>query len=325
MMFSWRSSRLCRLWIVVFLLAASAAGQSPVGEVFASDATVKGSVVLAGGGTRVMSGSSVTAGEATATMKLLRGGEVRVCRGSSVSVTSSPTGREIMFSLNSGTIETRYSLPNSTDTVMTPDFQISLAGPGAFHFAISADERGNTCIQALPSNTGSVIISELMGDGSYKLKPDEQLFFRAGHASNPGKVTANCGCPAPLPVLRAQTAPPKPKAEPEAAPPATTPLLAVPAASQAELTSPPPTEKPGEIHVQVDAPFVFRASEPVPEAAIVVAQVELSPLPVLPDPVVLPPAPKAAAAPEAQPEIQPKPKKPKKKGFWARLASLFGG
>ena len=51
------------LFLLTALLGASPGrAQSPVGEVFASDASIKGSMVLAAGGMEVMSGSTVAAG-----------------------------------------------------------------------------------------------------------------------------------------------------------------------------------------------------------------------------------------------------------------------
>src|SRR4051794_1007623 len=113
--------------------------QAVVGEMFASDAIVRGSVLFASGGTQIQSGSSVTAGDAAAVLRLRRGGEVRVCPRTGVSVAASPNGRDLLWGMNSGSIEAHFTLSASSDTVMTPDFRILLAGPGIFHFAISAD------------------------------------------------------------------------------------------------------------------------------------------------------------------------------------------
>src|SRR5919201_3314598 len=64
-------------------------GDDVVGEVYASDASVHGSVMLLSGGTRLLSGSTVTAGGRSASVHLLRGGELRVCPETSATVSAS--------------------------------------------------------------------------------------------------------------------------------------------------------------------------------------------------------------------------------------------
>jgi hypothetical protein len=348
--------------------------QNPVGEVFAADATVKGSVVLAGTGMRVLPGSSVTAGKQTATLRLTRGGEVRVCPGSSVSVSSSASGRDLLWSMGTGAMETHFSLQASADAVMTPDFRLLLAGPGEFHFAIRADSRGNTCVRALGSNTASIIVTELMGEGIYQVRPGEQVYFHEGRVAQPEATTPlDCGCPPPPPVEHAEVAPPEPppaapqetrpaespvpapaatvKEEPppapvvreevpppapakqeEAAPPPAPVVPPAPAqeepapalvASQAPETAPPPEIAPGELHVQVDAPLVFRAEEPAaPPKEVAAGSAPPASVPAstpavqAPPPATSEPAP-AAAAPQPQ-------KKKKRGGFFGFLARLFG-
>jgi hypothetical protein len=94
------------------------------------------------------------------------------------------------------------------------------------------------------------------------------------------------------------------------------------------LSAPLPPEKPGETHVQVEAPFVFRADEPVPASMpspYTVARLHISQVP-LPEvtPEVAPPAEEPAAVAATQAAAEAK----KKKGFFARLrgalASMFG-
>lgn len=355
--FSLRSSTAAALCLLVVLALAtgSAGAQDALAEVFASDATVRGSVVLAGSGTRVLSGSSISAGAQAAVVRLVRGGEVRVCPGNSVTLASATGGRELLWGVGTGAIEVHYALQGSSDTLMTPDFRLLLAGPGAFHFALSSDNRGNTCVRSLAGATSSVIVQEMAGSGSYQVRPGDQVLFRDGRMSEVDSTTPlSCGCPAPADVHRAENASPKPEPEkaaaapPPAPPPAPVmkdaepevedvaanvshpnPLAGLPPPSPAEVTAPLPAQPPGEVQIQVDAPFVFQAAEPIPETAPMIARVSVGSLPQWPafEPVVLPP-PAPSPQPPQQAKVEPAPKPKKKGGFFgffrAIFASIFG-
>ncbi len=296
-------------------------------------------------GSRLASGSAITAGSETTVLRVSGGGEVRVCPGTTVSVTPSQTKRDLMLGLSTGAIEAHYSLRASADAVLTPDFRILFAGPGEFHFAISADAHGNTCVRALKGNTSSAIVSELMGDRIYQVKPAEQAVFHAGQINKvDGDVPLECGCPAPSPVMRAQAAfaPNVPDSElpekvrvgertAENANPVPAAKVAGGSASAAGKslsaanpptrlsngpeTAPLPPSQPNDLHVQVDAPLIFNAKNRAASA---------------------PPAPVQAAqelpmedSPARQVHLDavvqaPAPEKPEHRGLLHRVKGFFG-
>src|SRR5271169_4420867 len=184
--------------------------QQTVGELFASDASVKGGVVLANSGTKVMSGSSIAAGAQIATLKLERGGSMMICPGTSLAVTTSQNGRQLMFSMDTGTVEMDYPIGAAADNLLTPDFRLLLPGPGRLHIAVRVNPKGDTCVQALPSNSSAIVVSEGMGDESYQVKPNEAVLFNGGRISGALPAHESCGCPAPPPAQVANVAPPPP-------------------------------------------------------------------------------------------------------------------
>lgn len=293
--------------VLVLALQGSAAAQQAIGDLYAADASVKGSVVLAGSGTSVLSGSSIQAGAQAATLKLERGGNLLVCEGTKLSITASQSGREMLFSLNSGNVEMNYPLGAEADTLLTPDLRLLMPGPGTVHVAVRVSAQGDTCVQSLPGNVAAIVVSETMGDATYQVKPDEAVLFKSGHLNQANSSRQNCGCPAaqPVPTLVAKAAP--------APPPATTPKPPAP-----QPATPPP---PPEQHMAVEAPFIFRGSDPAPDLSANVAFLRLENTKVVQfEPTVLPPPNGKRKSAPSQPAQTAK---KESHGFFSKVGAFF--
>ncbi len=286
-----------RRWPLALLLLAATPllAQKPIGELIAEGASVRGMVSLEGGGTRVLGGSQITAGEAAARLHLVRGGDIRVCPKTSLSVNADVEGKAMVFGLNGGALEVDYPLGGGSDSLLTPDFRVQLIGPGNFHFAISVSPAGDTCLRPLAGNDASLFLAEMMGSDSYQLTPGKSVLFKGGRISQATTAPAACGCPA-------TAAPPKPAPEPVHP-------------NTVLETNLVPASQP-ETHLKADTTFTYYGKDESQDVTVTVARLSASrddshlTLAMLPR--VIPPATAAAT-----------PKPEKKQRLWQRLGGMM--
>lgn len=310
---SWR-------WAAPLLLCICANAQSPVGVLFASDPSAPSFAQPAGMGMTVLPGSELSAGIAPAALQLARGGQVRICPHSQLSVNSGSQG--LMLSMNAGALEISYQVNQSvTDLVVTPDFNIRLAGPAAYHFALGLNDHGDTCFKPLPGNTAGIVFSELLGSDVYGVAADEAAFFPEGKLAGRRALDHPCGCPVAVPAMRAPAQPEAPT-RPDNGETAERVVVA-----SHEVAAPSPPEQHGQSHMEVETPFVFSAKAAALPGAV--AKIDFSALPNMffvqdeADPVVLSLKPPEPPVKQANPEPSAATKK-EKKGFMARLKGFLG-
>jgi len=310
---------------LLLLLTCTVWGQSsgsgtPVGELFA---TVPGAPTVAqpaGTGMSVASGSELAAGVAPASLKLTRGGQVRLCPQTHLTV--SDAGAGLMLGMGTGAVEIDYRVGQGAgDVLITPDFNVRLAGANTYHFALGVSGRGDTCFKPLPGNTAGILFTEVMGTDSFGTSSNEAMIFSGGKVAGRAALKEACGCPeAPAPpVLRAE-AEPAPNPRPN--------LNAPEPAPSHDPTTPVPSARNGEAPVVVGTPFVFSAEARPPA----VGRLQLSSLPNTffaqeePEPVVLVEKRADVSAQESseKPAVPAKKEKEQHKGFMARLKGFFG-
>ncbi|HKD12972.1 MAG TPA: hypothetical protein VKE71_00375 [Candidatus Angelobacter sp.] len=182
------------------------------------------------------------------------------------------------MAMDTGSLELDYPINDLADTLITPDFKITLAGPGVFHFALGVNNQGDTCIKPMRGNSAGIIVSEMLGNDFYQVRPDQAILFAGGKLSGRTSLIGECGCPKPPPVMVAEGKKGTPSETAPAPAPASEAAAAKPAPAKSDPTAPLPPENPDAVHVEVEVPLIYRGDQPI-QPAYTVAHINFSALP----------------------------------------------
>jgi hypothetical protein len=210
-----------------------------------------------------------------------------------------------MLATGTGAIEINYPIDAVADSVVTPDLRFMLAGPGTFHFALGVNGRGDTCVKPLIGNAASIIVLEVMGQATYQVREDEAVLFSQGRVAERSQLVGDCGCPQAI------------EGPTDSAPTGDQPR-------RNEITGPLPVQRPDQVKVQVETPFVFSArSQTLQPTTFPVAKITYSKMPELlsipADSSAIPPA-----SPDLTAEgVSASGKEVHKKGFLGKIKGFF--
>jgi hypothetical protein len=189
-----------------------------------------------------------------------------------------------MLAVNSGTLELDYRIDSAADSLITPDLRLSISGPSSVHVAVDVLRSGDVCVASLARNNAVVVVSELAGEGSYQVRPGQQITFAHGSTAQPHtEAGMNCGCPVEAPVHRAANQSPQapPSTAAQAAPATTNDNAALlaqlpqsPAAAQITQAASEEASVPTHTVIEMDAPMIYNGEKPEPPSETL-AQVKL--------------------------------------------------
>jgi hypothetical protein len=254
---------------------------------------VTGAIEVSQGKAVIVASGAVTSGAETTEVVLPHRGVLRVCASTTVKLaadSSVPAGEVpgLLIAMDHGAIEMSFAASlaagRNSDILLTPDFRILIAGPGAAEVKVRLGQHGDTCVDNAGMNAPYVLVSSVFDGGDYRVQPGQRVMFQHGSLHEVvDQEKEPCGCPPPVapqgnefPLAQSEGLAPLPKPAPSAVNPNGTPA------------------QPIEPLVYKSADY---ASQPATEAA---------------------PAASASANPPAQPPVTKK-----KPGFFSKIGRFF--
>ncbi|HEV2484011.1 MAG TPA: hypothetical protein VGT08_00600 [Terracidiphilus sp.] len=256
-------------------------------------AEVTGALRVNNGRALIAANGAITAGSQSTQVTLPYRGTLLICAytivklaaDSSISAGQVPG---LMMAMDHGAVEMSLATSRDSDILLTPDFRILIAGPGAAELKVRLGPHGDTCVDNAGANAPYVLVSSVFDGGAYRVQPGQRVMFQHGSLHEVvDQEKESCGCPPAepkgndFPVAQSEGLAPMPKPVPTS-----------------------PSQNPTSTQPAV-APLVYNSAEHTPQPVS------------LPEPASAPTASGSANATAPQPTVQKKP------GFFKRVGRLF--
>ncbi len=256
-------------------------------------AEVTGSLQVNNGRALIAANGAITAGNQSTRVTLPYRGTLLICAytivklaaDSNVSAGQVPS---LMMAMDHGAVEMSLATSRDSDVLLTPDFRILIAGPGAAELKVRLGPQGDTCVDNAGVNAPYVLVSSVFDGGAYRVQAGQRVMFQHGSLHEVvDQEKESCGCPPAepkgneFPVAQSEGLAPMPRPVPA-----------------------PPSEEPASTQPSVAA-LVYNSAEHAPQTA---------PLPK--------PAPAPVANGSANPTA-PQPAAQKKPGLLKRVGRFF--
>ena len=133
-------------------------------------ATVTGALEVTQGKAIIVASGAVTSGAETTEVILPHRGVLRVCASTTVKLAADagvPAGEVpgLLMAMDHGAIEMSFAASlaagRNSDILLTPDFRILIAGPGAAEVKVRLGQQGDTCVDNAGANAPYVVVSSV--------------------------------------------------------------------------------------------------------------------------------------------------------------------
>lgn len=257
--------------------AAGVAAPAPLAVVPLQGVQLSGAMQVADGKAAIGSSGSVTAGEKTAIVTLPGRGQIKLCATTHMSLSADKSIAAslgpnetpgLMMALDHGAMETSFDTGRNSDVILTPDFRITISGPGRSSVEVRLGEKGDTCVDNRGPNAPYVTVSGVFEGGFYRVQEGQRVLFEHGSLHEVvDREKESCGCQEePVPTVVTH--------------PSANPFPVAQSAGLAPMKAPPPSvEKPGVQSAQATATLRYNGDEPKQAEASVTTAAPQTPAP----------------------------------------------